>query len=241
MASNTTFFTPTDPIEINTLLDLEEGDAQWIFQSATPETQSDRASGLATNGDEAAWKAYNAKKSVTAVYKCFALSGNLKLPDVGVVASTFHIDSVKLDYDPAGYPTLNVSMHKHTGATTHATSSCNSFATDIVFPAQFGIPSTLFDNTIETFALDAAGIGMRSLSFGLGCTHVDELGGTGDWLAGDNHDGVETLDIEFTGAPDDEDFTFDSTWHKGSDGTPESNTSVNTRKVSLTRHIARSV
>ncbi len=245
MASNTTFFTPADPISINTLLSLtgESAHLAWILQTATPDTQTDRASGLGSNGDEAAWKAHNARKTVTAVYQCFGITGNLKLPNVGIIASTYHIDTVKLDYNPTGFPSLTVTMHKHTGASTHAADSCNEYASPIVFPAQFGIPATLSDNTTPTpvvmFALTAAGVGMRSLSFGLSCTHVDELGGTGDWLAGDNHDGVETLDLEFTGVPEGADIVIAAVWHTGTDGAPEGNTAVNTRKLSLTRHLAR--
>ena len=34
-------------------------------------------------------------------------------------------------------------------------------------------------------------------------------------------------------------FTFDASWHQATDGTPEGNTAVNTRKMSLIRHLAR--
>lgn len=249
MASNTTFFAPTDPIDINTLLTLA-GSLQWILQTVTPDSQADRAAGLSANGDEAAWKAHNARQTVTAVYNCYALTGFLTLPIIGTIASTYHIDTVKLAYNPTGYPSLTVTMHKHTGASTHAAESCNTYATDLLFPAQFGIPSAITDDTPEhaeapithpvpMFTLSAAGVGMRALAFGMSCTHVDELGGTGDWLAGENHDGVETLDLEFTGVPEGADIVVSALWHTATDGTPEGNTAVNSRKLSLTRHILR--
>lgn len=234
MASNTTFFTPVDPISINTMLTLE-GALQWIIQTVTPSETADRASGLGADGDEAAHQAHNSIERLTVVYKCFATIGNLALPDVGSIAGTYHIDSVQLAYDPVGWPTLTVAMHKHTDSSTHATSSCNEYAAGITFPAQFGIPADLGDD----FSLNSAAAAMRSLSYTLTCTHVDELGGTGDWHAGDNHDGVESLEAEFTGVPDDADLTIAATWHTSTDETGTGNTSVNSRKLSLTRHIAR--
>ena len=239
MASQVTFFAPVDPININTLLSLE-GALQWVVQNPAPNTQADRASGLGANGDEAAWKSHNLRKQVTITYKCFAASGNLILPKIGVIASTFHIDNVKLDYDPVGWPTLTVAIHKHLGASTHAEASCNTYATDIVFPAQFGVPTSISTATPTVmFALGSTAVALKTLSFSLTCTHLDELGGTGDWLAGDNHDGVETLDAEFTGIPADADLTISAAYHKGSDGDPTTNTGASSRKLSLTRHIAR--
>lgn len=234
MASNTTFFTPADPISINTLLTLE-GAAQWIIQTVTPSKTQDRASGLGADGDEAAHQAHNGIERLTVVYKCFGTTGNLTLPDAGAIAATYHIDNVQLAYDAAGWPTLTVALHKHTDASTHDTSSCNEYSSAIVFPAQFGIPADLG----EDFSLDSAAVAMRSLSYTLTCTHVDEPGGTGDWHAGDNHDGVESLEAEFTGVPDDADLTIAATWHTSTDENGAGNTAVNSRKLSLTRHIAR--
>lgn len=234
MASNTTFFTPADPISINTLLTLTES-LMWIIQTVTPSKTKARAAGLGANGDEAAYQAHNGMESLTAVYKCFATTGNLKLPDVGVIASTYHIDSVQLAYDAAGWPTLTVVMHKHSDSSTHAESSCNEYAAGITFPAQFGIPADLGAD----FSLDSTAVAMRSLSYNLTCTHVDELGGAGNWHAGENRDGVETLEVEFTGVPDDADLTIAETWHTSTDETGTENTAVNSRKLSLTRHLAR--
>ena len=234
MASNTTFFTPADPISINTLLTLE-GALQWIVQTVTPSETADRASGLGADGDEAAHESHNTVERLTATYKCFGTTGSLSLPTVGAVAATYHIDNVQLAYDPVGWPTLTVAMHKHADSATHTEDSCNEYAAGIAFPAQFGIPSTLGTD----FASGSALVAMRSLSYALSCTHVDELGATGDWHAGDNHDGVETLDAEFTGDPDDADLTIASTWHTSTDETGTGNTTVNSRKLSLTRHIAR--
>jgi len=239
MASSVTFFTNTDPISINTLLTLV-GDMQWIIQNPSPNKKSDRASGLGADGDEVAWKAHNASEQITITYKCFAASGTLTLPKVGTVASTYHIDSVKLDYDAAGWPTLTVTVHKHLDASgTHAEDSCRTYATAILFPAQYGIPVSLSDATPTVqLALLSTAVGFKSLSFALTCTHVDETGGTGNWLAGDNHDGVETLDAEFTGIPEDADLTIGDGWHNGGDGAPTTNTGASSRKLSLTRHIA---
>jgi hypothetical protein len=249
MASNVTFFTPTDTLAINTLLSLTNA-YQWLIQSNTPNKTNARASGLKANGDEGAWKSHNAVDRRTLVYECHALTLSLTVPVVGTVTATgYHIDSVKLAYNAAGWPQLTVVIHKHAGAASHTASSCNTFATKLVFPAQFGIPTELTDNTYDAgppevaavveFELEVATIGIRSLEWNLSATHVDELNGEGEWLAGDTRDGVETLDVEFTGQPDDSDLTIDASWHTGTDDTPAGNTAVNTRKLQLTRHVAR--
>ncbi|MDD2348223.1 MAG: hypothetical protein PHS50_08170, partial [Kiritimatiellae bacterium] len=68
---------------------------------------------------------------------------------------------------------------------------------------------------------------------------VDEQGSAGNWLAGENHDGVETLDAEFTGVPASGDLTIHADWTMTSDGETSGNTAVDSRTVSLTRHIAK--
>jgi hypothetical protein len=243
MSSNVTFFTPTDTLAINTLLSLTNA-YQWLIQSNTPNKTNARASGLKANGDEGAWKSHNAVDRRTLVYECHALTLSLTVPVVGTVTATgYHIDSVKLAYNAAGWPQLTVVIHKHAGAASHTASSCNTFATKIVFPAQFGSPSELVDTTpvtpVTEFELEVATIGIRSLEWNLSATHVDELDGVGEWMAGDTRDAVETLDVEFTGQPDDSDLTIDASWHNGTDDAPEGNTAVNTRKLQLTRHVAR--
>lgn len=239
------FFTPIDPLAINTLLSLT-GAAQWIIQTGAPNKSKDRAVGLAANGDENAWKAHNLKNTDTLVYECHALSGSLALPIVGTVTATtlWHIDSVKVDYNSTGWPKMTVVVHKHgTGTATHAAASCNKFTPAIVLPACFGVPAELVDKTPETpvtmFELTVASIGMKSLSYGLSCTHVDETGPAGDWLAGENRDGAETLDVEMTGSPTDAEITVDASFHDATDGGANGNTSSDNRKLSLIRHIAR--
>jgi hypothetical protein len=251
MASNVTFFTPTDTLAINTLLSLTES-AQWLIQSNTPNRTKARAAGLQGDGDEGAWHAHNDVDRRTLVYENHAVTGNLTVPSVGTVtASGWHIDSVKVVYNAAGFPKMTVVIHKHMGATSHTAASCNIFTSKVLLPAQFGIPSEITDDTYDAgppevpavveFELEVATIGMRTLEWNLTATHVDELDGEGEWLAGDTRDGVETLDAEFTGQPDDGDLTIDASWHKNSDDAPEGNTAVNSRKIQLVRHVARDV
>lgn len=244
MASAIGFFNPVDPLSINTLLTLS-GSLMWIIQSNTPSKKADRSAGLKANGDENAWKAHNAGETRTLVYECHALTGFLKVPAVGTVtASTvWHIDSVKVDYKPTGWPTLTVQIHKHTGAANHTAASCNTYAAFTKLPALFGIPALINDTATTPvgvdFELKVAAIGLKSISYGLSCTHQDETGGTGDWLAGQNRDGVETLDVAFTGIPDDTDLTLALTWHNATDGQSATNTAVDGRSLSLVRHISR--
>ena len=245
MASKVTFFTPGDPLDINTLLGLE-GSAQWIHQTNNPSKSADRAQGLAANGDEAAWKSHNAKTAGQVVYECFAASGFLTLPGVGIIAGGFHGDNVKLDYNTVGWPRLTVAVHKHDGASSHDDAEggpiCNTFATSLKWPAGFGVPAVITDlatPAVKQFEMKAAAVGMKTLGYTLSCTHVDETGGTGDWLAGDNRDGVEQIDAEMTGVPEDTDLVIDASWHRATDGSPEGNTAANARKVSISRHVER--
>jgi hypothetical protein len=155
------------------------------------------------------------------------------------VTGGYHIDSVALAYSPTDWPTLTVNAHKHDNGATHAADSCRTYTSALTFTAGFGVPSSVKEGTTSIFSLSAAGIGMRSLSFSLACTHVDEQGSAGNWLAGENHDGVETLDAEFTGVPASGDLTIHADWTMTSDGETSGNTAVDSRTVSLTRHIAK--
>jgi hypothetical protein len=241
MASNTTFFSPADPLDLNTLLGIDTASPLcWIVQTNAPSGTQDRASGLGQDGDEIAHVEYNAKSSASLTYKCYAASGTLKLPSVGEISGGYHIDSVGLAYSPTDWPTLTIAAHRHDGTTgTHAAGSCRTYSPTLVFPAQFCIPHELrAEDATVMFKMSATGVAMRTLSYGLSCTHVDETGSCGDWIAGDNHDGTETLDAEFTGYPDGPDLVVNPAWSKTSDGISEGNTAVNSRTISLTRHLA---
>ena len=220
------FYNPTDVIGIGT---------PWVIQTANPVAQSSRANGLGADGDEVAWKEYDKKTALSLTYKSYDLTGSLVLPVIGAVMEGYHVDSFNVGYDPNGSPSLNVSCHKHTGTTgSHVDGDPRKYTTALSLPAQFGIPFVL----ANVFNLTNAGIGIRSMTIGVSCTHSDELNGKGEWLAGNNNDGAETVDVEFTGVPADGEISVDAAWHDNSDATPKGNTVAESRKLNLVRHFA---
>lgn len=244
MAGTTSFFSATDVLALNALLGLE-GSLQWLIQSNSPTTAKDRAFGLDSNGDENAWKEHNKRENRTLVYECHALDGFLTLPKAGyVTAGGYHIDSGRLEYTNAGWPKLTLVTHKHVGTTgSHVKGGCRTYTSTLKLPAQFGIPSSIVDKTLPDgvvqFAVASAGTALRSLSYGLAVQHVDEPGGTGEWFAGENRDGAETLDVTFLGIPEDAEITVAADWGTPSDGNGTTNTSSSNRTLQLIRHIKK--
>jgi len=234
------FFDPNDPLDINTMLELTD-DKVWEMQTTSATNTKGRASGLDRKGDEAAFREHNPRSALNITYKCYATSGLLTLPSVGEIVNGYHIDSWTLVYSPTDFPVLTITTHKHTASTgSHADGSCRTYTATVKLPAQYCIPIQLMfeDGKTKAFDLKNPGIGMRSLSFELTCTHVDETGGCGDWLAGENHDGVETLTAEFTGVPQiPADLAIDASWSNPSESVSEGNTQVNTRSLTLVKHI----
>jgi hypothetical protein len=245
MASATTYFAPVDTLAINTLLSLSGPGANlWLIQSNAPTKSKDIAKGLNATGDVSATKLHNSRESRTLVYECQGDSGVLTIPKAGQVTSTgIHIDSVKVDYGNAKWPTMTIVTHKHLGAASHTTSSCRTYTKTIALPAQFGVPETINDLATPTpeaqFALDSAAVAMRSLSYSLGCTHVDEPGAAGDWHSGENRAGLEQIDVEFLGVPDDADIDVAADWNDPSDGEGATNQGASNRRRSWQRDVLK--
>jgi len=228
MAGTTIFFNPTDPLAIA---------GEWLIQDCAKSKSKERAQGLDQYGDETAWKEHGAKESVTAVYECQSLDGTLTIPDAGqVTAGGYHIDSVTVEYSNAGWPKMTVAAHRHTGATgTHATGGCRTYTAGLSLPAMLGVPSSVAGQ----FATASAGTALRSLSYSLSVQHVDEPGAEGEWFAGENRDGTETLNIGFIGKLEDSAVIAAEGWGTPSDSAKDANTSVGSRTLSLVRHIKK--
>lgn len=237
MASATNYFAPVDILDINTLLALE-GTAQWLIQTNNKTGSKTVAKGLNGTGDVSATKEHNAMESRTLVYECQAETGSLTLLKAGQVTSAgWHIDSVAVAYQNAGWPQMTVTCHKHAGAASHETGDCRTYTCSLALPAQFGVPSTVTDLTpvtpVTIFTLGSAAVAMRSLSYTLGLTHVDEPGGEGDWHSGENRAGVETLDAQFLGNVDAADLTIGTGWHQPADGDNTSNQGAGTSSLQI--------
>ena len=79
---------------------------------------------------------------------------------------------------------------------------------------------------------------MRSLTYSITVNHIDEMDGEGGHLAGQNHDGTETITLDFTGEIDISDLDIGGSWKlPDSEGTTRTNAGAHTSTVTLTRHI----
>jgi hypothetical protein len=225
-------------------VDVFGGFSGWVIQTGgNPSTQTGRASELGDDGDEIASEGFDPKTSVSCVYGPIAYTGNLTVPKIGQIKSDYHVDSVVIAYNQQGFPTMTVTGHKHDAGSPDA--DCRTYTPTVVLPARkIGIPSALVDTATPTpadvFKLAvAAEVGMKGMTYTLSCTHVDEPDGDGGHLAGDNHDGVEKIDVEMSGEADPDEYTVGTGWFVETNASGnQGNTSKTTRSVSFVKHIA---
>lgn len=226
------FFNPTDVLGLY----VDANGNRWIQQENGIVETLQRAQGLKANGDEAAHKTHGGAAAGPVVYECHDETGNLALPKVGEVKGGYHIDQVQLAYQPTGWPRLTIPVHQH-DSNAHEDGTLNEFSATPVFPAQFGIPRSISNAAAAVVvAIGDADAGMRAMTYTLGCTHVDE-DENGDHLAGENRDGIETMQVETTKDPDT--VTIHGEWDKLSDGSPKSNTAAETAQIQIEHHVAR--
>lgn len=226
------FYAPTDRLTLG---------GNWIAQEDTLADSFQRAQGLKANGDESARKLHDGKTSGTTVYECHLETGSLTLPKVNGVYGGYLIDSLQLVYqaEGSGFPRLTVNWHQH-DSNVHVNADMNKFTTSLVFPARFGIPRSLTKVAGGTgWALNDTATGMKSLTYTLSCTHLDE-NESGSHLAGEGRDGVEKLDIVLTGIPSGATpITLDSGWDELNDQNAKGNTVASSNTLQYERHIAR--
>lgn len=228
------FFTPEDSFG---------GFVGWVIQTGgNPSLQTGRASELGNKGDEIAFEGFDAKTSVSCVYGPTVYTGNLTLPKIGLIKNGFHIDSVSVSYNQQGFPAMTVTGHRHDAGS--ADTDCRTYTGTVVLPARkIGVPSAIQDNAsvpVDVFKLeDDAEVGMKGLTYTLSCTHVDEPDGDGGHLAGDNHDGVEKIDIEMSGEALSDEYIVGQGWFVEANAMAnQGNTSKTTRSLSIVKHIS---
>ena len=217
-----------------------------IQTGGNPSKQNNKASELGSDGDEIASGEFDAKTSVTCVYGPTAYTGNLTIPAVGQIKNGHHVDSVSIAYNQQGFPSMTVTGHKHEAGSPDA--DCRTYTAKVVLPARkIGVPSALVDTATPTagdvFKLNAeAEVGMKGLTYTLSCTHVDEPDGDAGHLAGNNHDGVEKIDVEMSGEADSDEYTVGTGWFVETNASGnQGNTTKTTRSISMSKHIAHDV
>ena len=138
--------------------------------------------------------------------------------------TSWHIDSIEITWDREQIkPKLTVNAHKHEAGTNHATGSCRTYTATVTIAAvAFGVPADLGGVALAS----GATVDFRSATYTLGVTHIDEPGRSGEQLAGENHDGVETLEVEFTGDATADDCEIKTGWTNDQKTTTPSNTAA---------------
>jgi hypothetical protein len=235
MASKVIFFNPDSVI--GELADWE------IQEGSNPNVTRQRAQELKANGDELQSVQYGAQVAYSMNYKGKKVTGDaLVIPAPGSIKNGKHVDSVEVSYTQTDFPALAVAAHAHAAldGMPEAHDECRVYTPDVVLPPRaIGVPSTLKDTDGETVFTCPEGVGMRSLTYSLAINHIDEPDGEGGHLAGQNHDGTETLTLDFTGEIDIADLGIGESWKlPDSEGKTRTNAGAHTTSVTLTRHIS---
>lgn len=217
------FFNPSDVFNLGT-----GANVKWEPQTHTPATTQDRAQWLKKDGDEGGKRLYNAKTTATCVYT--ATDDAAPIPKFGDILNGWHVDSVQVVWSNTAFCQMTVQGHKH-GTTSHP--ACNKYTGSLsTIGTMFGCPSAVTGMTIP------AGAGIRSVNYTLTGTHLDEPGSSGDFLAGQNHDGNETVTCELcdTGT-----ITAAAGWDLTNAGGSQGNTQAETASATVVKHIAHDV
>ena len=250
MSSAVAFFKP-----VSVIGDLTD----WELQTGgNPTIARQRAQALKKNGDQLNAVQFGAQISYTENFTAkkvttnpasgqtghdntLSAGANLAVPFPGKIMNGAHVDSITVTYNQQGFPTLAVPSHKHANVngTAENHDACRVYKPTVVLPARpIGVPSTLKDVNNTTIFTCPTGVGMRSLVYSLQPTHVDEPDGDGGHLAGQNHDGVETITLEFTGAVDVGDLQIAAGWMlPDNDADGQGNTQATTKSITITKHI----
>lgn len=231
MNERVNFFAPECPEGILTML----GET-WEFQNQNAEQRSlDYINELGQRGDEILHALVNGKTSTGWQFVSTATTDNLTIPKVGQVVGGYHIDSAEVSWDRAQVkPKLTIVGHAHDGV-DGGHNTCRTYTPTITVAATaFGVPADLGAVKLS----EAAEVDFRSARYTLACSHIDETGRTGNQLKGENHDGVESFSVEFTGAATSDDYTITDGWSKPSSSKTPSNTGATTSSLELVHHIS---
>jgi len=225
------FFNPECPITVG---------SDWDFQTSGPkQTAENYVNELGSGGDELRNATHGKKTSWSWTFVNNLDSGNISIPKGGLVSAGWHIDTIEISWDREQIkPKMTVNAHKHEAGTNHATGSCRTYTATVEIDAvEFGVPADLGGVALAS----GAPVDFRSATYTLGVTHIDETGRTGEQLAGENHDGVETLSVEFTGDATADDYEIEDGWTNDQKTTTPSNTAATTTSLNLIHHLKHDV
>ena len=222
------FFNPSCPITVG-------GD--WDFQTCGPKQYSENyANELGSDGDELRHATHGKRTEWSWTFVNNLDTGTISIPKGGLVSSGWHIDSIQIVWGRDQIkPKMTVNAHMHSDGTNHTTGSCRTYSATVSIAAvAFGVPADLGGVALANGAV----VDFRSATYTLKVTHIDEPARDGTQLAGQNHDGVETLALDFTGYATMDDYTIASGWTRPGQDTSYSNTGATTTTINILKHIA---
>lgn len=221
------FFSPTCPITVG---------ADWDFQTCGPkQTSINYFNELGSDGDELRRATSGKRTEWSWTFVNNLDTGKISIPKAGLVSAGWHVDSIKIEWDRDQIkPKLTVNAHQHEDGNPHAEGSCRTYTATVEISAvTFGVPADLSGVALA----DGAVVDFRHATYTLGVTHIDETARNGAQLAGENHDGVETIEVEFTGEPTATDYSIAAGWRNDRKAVTPSNTAATTASVNIIRHI----
>ena len=225
------FFNPTCPITVG---------ADWDFQTSGPKrTAANYANELGQGGDELRYATHGKRTTWEWTFVNNLDTGTISIPKSGLVSGGWHIDSIRIQWGRDQIkPKMTVSAHRHEDGTNHAANGCRTYSASVEIDAvAFGLPADLGAVALASGAV----VDFRSATYTLQATHIDEAGRDGTQLAGENHDGVETLEVEFTGDATADDYEIEDGWTNDQRTTTPSNTGATTTSLNLIHHVAHDV
>lgn len=210
------FFNPTSPFGALT---------GWDIQTNNPTTSATRAQALGSAGDELASKLHDTRTSVSATYVLQTATG-CKIPKFGEILGGYHVDTVVISFSNTAFVTMTLTGHKH-GASAHP--ACRTYTGSLTtIVSNFGCPSTVIGMTIPNNA------GVRTMTYTLQGNHQDELGSAGEFLAADNYDGNETVDVELC---DSGTIAATTGWDMTSTNSAFANNAAQTTSATVEKHL----
>ena len=222
------FFNPTCPITVG---------SDWDFQTSGPrQTGSNYVNELGSDGDELRHATHGKKTSWSWTFVNNLDTGSISIPKGGLVSAGWHIDSIQIRWGRDQIkPKMTISAHMHEDGTPHAANGCRTYSASITIDAVvFGVPPDLGGVALA----DGAVVDFRSATYKLEVSHIDEPGRDGTQLAGENHDGVETLSVEFTGDATADDYELETGWTNDQKTSTPSNSAATTTSLNLIHHLA---
>lgn len=222
------FFNPTCPITVG---------ADWDFQTCGPkQTAENYVNELGQHGDELRHATHGNRTSWSWTFVNNLDTGTITIPKGGLVSEGWHVDSIQIQWGRDQIkPKMTVNAHRHDDGNPHAAGSCRTYTATVAIDAvAFGVPADLGGVALAAGAV----VDFRSATYTLQVTHIDEPGRDGSQLAGENHDGVETLSVELTGDATADDLVIDAAWTNDQKTKTPSNTAATTTSLNLIRHIS---